>query len=255
MRFLLTCLFAAACCSFSFAQEAVREIDLNGATAVHIYAAFSSVKVVTGSNNSLRVQHELSLDGEQPTDLQNIEVTRNGPVLTIRELKPTAELLRRQAAPLPGQQNYLNPAAGTNSMINGVKTDALLKVTVPPGITVSVETEYGAIRAVNCSGLVAARAKYGAVDVVFTEGIPVPALELYSNYGAVDVTIPAGRDLSLELTTRYGELLTEPDIATDAAASEERDYYQHLVGKLGRGGKTLSCEAPYGNVYLREGSK
>lgn len=255
MRILLTCLLTAACYSIACAQGFGREIDLDGATAVHIYAAFSSVEVVTGGNNSLHVQHDLVLDGEERADLQNLEVVREGSVLTIRELKPTAELLQRQTPPNTRQQNYINSAGERSAMINGVKVDALLKVTVPAGVTVSVETEYGAIRAVNCSGLVSARAKYGAVDVVFTQGTRMPALDLYSNYGAVDVTIPAGHDLSLKLTTQYGDLLTDLDIAMDATASEERDFYQHVVGQLGRGGKTLSCEAPYGNVYLREGSK
>lgn len=46
-------------------------------------------------------------------------------------------------------------------------------------------------------------------------------------------------------------MLTNVPFDRDPAQSVERDYYQRMVGRKGRGGGTLSCEAPYGNVYLR----
>lgn len=253
MRIFLTALFLGACSLYAFAQGSNQQIDLDGARAVRIYAAFSSVEVITGGTNTLNVAHEVVLDGADRSDLRKLSVEREGETLVIRELKPTAKLLRSHISPKSASEHFTHGQNGRGSQINGVQVDATLKVTVPAGIRVMVETEYGSIRVEDTPGLVSARAKYGAVDVVFSTGVPVPALELYSNYGAVDVTIPTGRSLNLDLTTEFGDLLTDLDIEMDATASKEGDFYQHVVGQIGSGGVTLSCEAPYGNVYLREG--
>lgn len=253
MRFLLTALLLGACSLHVFAQGTDQQIDLDGARAVRIYAAFSSVEIITGGTTTLNVAHELVLDGDDRSDLRKLSVEREGETLVIRELKPTAKLLRSQIPSRNQSEHFTHGENGQGSQINGVQVDATLKVTVPAGIKVVVETEYGSIRVEDTPGLVSAKAKYGAVDVIFSAGVPVPALELYSNYGAVDVTIPAGRSLNLDLTTEYGDLLTDLNIDMDTAASKEGDFYQHVVGQIGSGGVTVSCEAPYGNVYLREG--
>lgn len=255
MRYLITCLLIGACSLYAFAQQTEQRIDLEGAKAVHIYAAFSSVEVTTGGNDALNVVHGLTVDGEDRSDLRNLKVEREGETITIRELKPTAKLLQSEIRSTPKSMGMNVGTVNGHSMIDGVQVDAVLKITIPAGIRVSVETEYGSIQSVDTPGLTSARAKYGAVDIIYTAGVKIPNLELYSNYGAVDVTIPTGRSLSLDLITQYGDLLTDLDIKMDSKASEERDFYQHVVGTIGSGGAKVSCEAPYGNVYLREGSK
>ena len=138
-------------------------------------------------------------------------------------------------------------------MFNNVLVDAVLKIVVPTGIPVTIETKYGGIEAVNVSNLLSAKAKYGQVKAIFTSVKPQAELELYSNYGAVDVTIPLGRGADLDLTTEYGELFTNISIAVDGELSREKDFYHRLIGTVGGGGSTIKCTAPYGDVYLREG--
>ncbi|MEO0733155.1 MAG: hypothetical protein AAFZ52_09990, partial [Bacteroidota bacterium] len=69
----------------------------------------------------------------------------------------------------------------------------------------------------------------------------------------VDVTLPANHSANLDLTTQYGDLMTDFDIAINTAKSKEKEFYQRVIGTLGDGGSRLRCEAPYGNVYLRTG--
>lgn len=235
-----------------FGQGEQQEIALDGATAVHIYAAFSSVSVTTGGNGVVAVNHSLIVDGVARPDLRHLTVERKDGVLHLREVKPSADLLTREFPGNNGNQ-ITDGREGGKGVFNGVMVDATLEIVVPVGVKIVVETNYGGIRAVNVAGLVSARAKYGAVDVIFATVSPLPDLELYSNYGAVDITIPAGRGANLDLTTEYGELLTDLDINIDTNASQEREFFQRVIGTIAGGGNRIKCEAPYGDVYLREG--
>lgn len=235
-----------------FAQGDRQEITLDGATEVRIYAAFSSVTVTTGGTDAVAVHHTVTVDGADRPDLRKLAVERKGGVLHLRELKPTADLLQEEFPRVNGNQ-ITSGRTGGKGTFNGVMVDATLEIEVPAGVKITVETEYGGIKAINVAGLAGARAKYGAVDVVFTSVPPLPELDLYSNYGSVDVTIPAGRGASLDLSTSYGDLLTNLEIAIDKTASQEKEFYQRVIGTIGGGGGLIKCEAPYGDVYLREG--
>ncbi|MEM6769079.1 MAG: hypothetical protein AAF597_00730 [Bacteroidota bacterium] len=254
-RLPILCLILLAFTAVTFAQTGPQEIDLKGATAVHIYAAFSSVEVTTGADGVVGVEHNLSVAGEERTDLRRLSVQREGTVLSIRELKPRIDLLRQTAIPKSSTEmpkGVLTTFTAAPA-VQEVMVDATLKVVVPEGIPVTVETEYGGIVADNVPGLLGAKAKYGSVKVVYRAGPAISGLELSSQYGIVDVTIPAGENLNMDILTEYGALHSELDIVADESASEQAEFYQRLIGKLGTGGKTVICAAPYGDVYLREG--
>jgi hypothetical protein len=235
-----------------FGQGGQQEIALEGATAVHIYAAFSSVSVTTGGNGVVAINHTLTVDGVDRPDLRHLSVERKDGVLHLREVKPTVKTLQRE---FPGRNSnqITSGREGGKGVVNGVMVDATLKIVVPAGVKIVIETNYGGIKAVNVAGLVSARAKYGAVDVTFATVSPLPDLDLYSNYGAVDITLPAGKGANLDMTTKYGELLTDVDIQIDTNASEEKEFFQRVIGTISGGGNRIKCEAPYGDVYLREG--
>lgn len=219
---------------------------------MHIYAAFSSVSVTTGGTDAVKVDHTFTVDGTDRPDLRHLSVERIDGVLHLREVKPTAELLQSEFSQRNGGMNT-GAREGGKGVFNNVMVDAVLKVVVPAGIPVTVETKYGGIEAVNVGNLLSARARYGEVKAIFTSVKPQTELELYSNYGAVDVTIPVGWGTNLDLTTEYGELFTNMTIKVNGEQSKEKDFYHRLIGTIGGGGKTIKCTAPYGDVYLREG--
>ena len=253
MKSILTSVLLA-CSLLVFAQGDTRSIALDGAVAVHIYAAFSSVSVTTGGTDALTVDHTLTVEGADRPDLKKLTVERINGVIHLREIKPTAKLMNAQV-PDPKGGMMTGAREGGKGIFNDVMVDATLQVVVPAGVKVTVETNFGGIEAVNVAGLVSARAKYGVVDAVFTSTSPRADLELYSNYGAVDLTVPVGFGLNFDLTTKYGELLTDVDINVDTKASTEKEFYQQVIGSINGGGGKVSCETPYGNVYLREGSE
>ncbi|WP_020567086.1 DUF4097 family beta strand repeat-containing protein [Neolewinella persica] len=235
-----------------FGQGDQQEIALEGATAIHIYAAFSSVSVTTGGQGVVAVNHTFTVDGTDRPDLRLLSIERKDGVLHLREVKPTADLLQGEFSGKNSNQ-ITGGREGGKGVVNGVMVDATLEIVVPAGVTIEVETNYGGIKAVNVDGLVKAHARYGAIDVIFATVSPMPDLDLYSNYGTVDVTIPTGRGANLDLVTEYGELLTDMEIQIDKKASEEKDFFQRVIGTIAGGGARIKCEAPYGDVYLREG--
>ncbi|TXF90911.1 DUF4097 domain-containing protein [Neolewinella aurantiaca] len=249
---LLFSLLLVASPFFVFSQnDTQRSIALDGAKAVHIYAAFSSVAITTGGTDEVKVDHTLTVNGSDRPDLRHLTVERVNDVLHLREVKPTAELLEKENPQQNGEPGF----GGSKGGVNTVTVDAVLKVVVPAGVPVTVETKYGGIEATNVGGLLSAKARYGEVKAVFTNVQPEEELELYSNYGAVDVTIPAGWGADLDFTTEYGELFTNVSINVDGEMSSEKDFYHRLIGTVGGGGSTIKCTAPYGDVYFREGSK
>lgn len=251
MKFLFSLLLAASP-FLVFAQEQTESIPLEGITAVHIYAAFSSVSVTSGGTDAVRVDHIFTVDGTDRPDLRQLTVERKDGILHLREVKPNVELLKKEF-PDRRKGTISGGREGGKGIFNNVMVDAVLKVVVPAGIPVTVETKYGGIEAVNVGNLISARARYGEVKAIFTTAKPQAELELYSNYGEVDVTIPTGWGTNLDLTTEYGELFTNMPIDIDDAQSKEKEFYHRLIGSIGGGGKVIKCTAPYGDVYLREG--
>jgi hypothetical protein len=235
----------------AYAQSDQQEIALEGALEVLIQASFSSVSVSTGPIDKVSLNHVLEVDNEGRADLRKLRLKRENGVLTIIEVLPTAEAMNKE---FPDRKGGMLTGAreGGAGIFNDVMVNSLLEVVVPEGIKVRVETIYGGIVATNVAGLISARAKYGKVEIAYTDGNQVPDLDLYSNYGAVDVTLPATAGASLDLLTRYGELMTDLDISIDESLSEAKNFYERVIGSLGTGGSLLKCEAPYGDVYLRQ---
>ncbi len=211
-------------------------IELEGATALHLSALFSSVDIREATGDAITIEHSVTVEGEPRPELAELDVKRRDGTIYIEETGPTMQQLNHQ----PRRENCCN---------NQVR----MIVRVPTGVQVTVETVYGAVTVNDLPGLREVDATYGGVTVTVPSGKPSGDLRLYSNYGAVDLTLPAGTGAKLELQTQFGELLTDLDIEIDEGASEHRDFFERVVGSVGSGGRKISCEAPYGKVYLREG--
>lgn len=248
MKFLFSLLLVAGP-FFAFSQSTQQSFDLQGAKSIHIKADYSSVRVITGGTSAISVTHVLMVDGEERPDLRKLEIERRNGTLYLQEVKPTADLLLKELSISGERDLHIGKENGVR-VINGITTDATLEVIVPEGILVEVESLYGGIEIIGVQSLVSASATYGPVDIIYTDA-PSKNIEAYSNYGAVDITLPSGTGANLELTTQYGELFTNTDIAIDVSKSEQRDFYDRTVGTVSGGGPTISCEAPYGDVYFR----
>ena len=221
------------------AQSDVTGIELEGATALHLTTNFSQVDLRTYDGDQIVIEHTITIDGEPHPELRKLDIDRRNGTIRVEEVGPSMEELTEL-------QNDRDYDGNTNSQVRMV-------VRVPEGLAVSLKTLYGSVTITDVPELQEVDATYGTVTVVYREtGVP-GSLRLYSNYGAVDLTIPSDSGAALELTTQFGELLTDFDIAMDAAGSEQRQFYEHVEGTIGGGGPRVSLESPYGKVYLRKG--
>ncbi len=248
LRLLICSLLLAA--GHLSAQSATITLPLDGATTLHLSAQFSGVTITTGSGPDVIVEHLLTIDGTPRPDLAKLEVSRQGGVLTVTETHPTLAELE------PSTKRKVTVIQGVRtSDYSNRNLEVSMIVQVPKGLAVTVETVYGNVDVTDVAGLEQIHATYGPVTVVYSTSAPSSGLDLYSNYGSVDLTLPPTAAAQLELTTEFGELLTDFDIAIDEARSEQRQFFERVVGTIGAvrgGGAQVQCKAPYGKIYLRQ---
>ena len=212
-----------------------------GADKLLIVGNYATVEITTSPDGTIRYEHSVTVNGQPVPDIGEITSERSGGTLTLRESQPTSETIGELCRDARNKRYREN----CNSRIR-------LRVAVPAGLRVEVETVYGAVEATDQAGLARVHSTYGALEVVYDDVAPPAELDLYSNYGEVDLSLPADVAAEVELVTQYGSLLTDFDIAIDAAASEQRAFYERVVGTLGAGGGTrVTCRSPYDTVYLR----
>ena len=229
------------------AQDApARTVPTDGATRLELSAFFSEVIVTSGPGPDVRLEHRVTIDGEPRPDLATLDVAREDGVLQVVETGPREKDLKH-----PGTRYFqVNGAPTEGESRRRVRVS--LTVQVPAGIEVAIETQYGGVEVTDVAGLRRVYAKYGGARVVYANVRPTGPLRLESGYGDVDLSLPAGAGADLELSTEFGELLTDFDIALDADRSEQRQFYERVVGKINGGGAQVQCRAKYDRVYLRK---
>ncbi len=254
MNYFLSLLLVASPL-FALCQEEWQAIDLGAATSIHIEAALSAVSVTTGSDDRVRVLHELTVEGEDRADLRKLSVEVRDGVLHIKELSPTVEVIREALPDRDNDQKGKRYSNNEETFIDGYLVKAHLRVEVPEGIACTVLAEYGNVTVTDLGKLVAAQATYGGVTAIYTTTQPQDDLELKSTYGAVDLTLPARMGADVVLQTEYGDLYTDTDIDIQVGESTEKMFYHRTVGTIRGGGKLVTCHANYGDVYLRQGEE
>lgn len=250
--FYLLC-FGSACSLF--AQTA---LNLNGADQIIINANFSSVLVKTSSAANASVQQILEVEGEDNPELRELDIRQQGNTLIIEELKPTASLIEKRYPggyavyniDHEGEQYYGRYIEGADEK-KMIKIKAQLIINIPADIKLKINNEFGSIRVEDIHGLKEARSQYGEVEIVLNE-YQQHEIYLSSEYGAVDLSLNRKTDALLRLQTEYGEVFTDFDINIDKSASTMATFSERIIGKIGSGGATIKCSAPYGNVYVRQ---
>lgn len=241
MRPLLFCCSLLAVGGILSAQFSTEIIPLNGATKLIVEAHLSTVELLPSTTGNLEVLHELYVNGEaRPADCE-LEIDRSAAGITISELRPQMEEL---------EQSW---SEGEEEQDRGNRLKARLTIKVPAGIKLRVETYYGSVEAEDVGGLEEVASTYGEIELLYRNSSPAAeGLELSSEYGIIDLSLPGNINADVVLETNFGSLLTDFDIEIDRARSVGESFHQEVVGTIGRGGARLSCRSPYSNVYLRQ---
>lgn len=134
-----------------------------------------------------------------------------------------------------------------------------------------ISMHYHQVELTNAYGPLAVNTIYGNIVATFSQGPPTNDIRLHSTYQEVDVTLPRNTAANLRLSTSYGSMYTDFDInaktkpAPTAEDKKEQAQYSPkipddhsrpdensgLTGTINGGGKLISLNATYKNVYLR----
>jgi len=97
----------------------------------------------------------------------------------------------------------------------------------------------------------------------FERVVPGLPLSFTSVYGKIDVTFPAGADLTVRMKTDQGAIFSDFDIATEdrkslsepseKAGGRRITLEDWTTGKIGRGGTDVLLKSFEGNIYIRKG--
>lgn len=132
-----------------------------------------------------------------------------------------------------------------------------------------VTMHYHQVKLINVYGPLAVNTIYGGIEAMFSQGPPNSDIRLHSSYQDVDITLPKSTAANLRLNTSYGSMYTDFDInvkantepaATGKSGESQGHGYEcddcpdkksGLNGTINGGGKTISLNATYKNIYLR----
>jgi predicted membrane protein len=170
-----------------------------------------------------------------------INVTENGGVITVQQLKKTNApdikiLVPKNIIVSFSYESEFGGTARFNNMSNEIEVDA----------------QYNSIELNNVTGPLTIKTIYGHVEATLDAAIKGP-ISIVSIYGYVDLAIPAATKANLNMSTSYGEVLADPAFKIDIDRQGEMIRYSDKVsGKINGGGIAIDLSCNYGKVYLRK---
>ena len=233
-------------------QPAMLDIELfNGSVSVTGYDGDEIIiETLSGGRNQR----------EQPSRVANTEGLRRigntSMGLTAEEDDNVVEI--RAGAPFPA------------SVAITVPQQTSVRASTVNGTNMSVENVYGehelsnvngGINANDIGGTLIANATNGPIEIVFTEVFPDRAMSFTTFNGFIDVTLPAGTDADLRISTNRGEILTDFDVEVQPGqTSVERDdnggrfrvtLNQDVHATVGDGGPEYRFRTFNGDIVIR----
>lgn len=198
------------------------------------------VKVSTWDKNEVSViAHVIINDGENDSAFALEDKTIDG-VLTIRNrIKNMDQLPHRYAVIEDGKKTvyrskedykeFISKIGGSNHRItsNGVDMEITIEVKVPVNTSTNIKATYGIVELVDFNA---------------------PA-NVNATYGGIDATVNQANTGKLQVTTSYGEILSNLDLKiTDKT---ERDFFTSFTAEPGKGPAYI-LKSTYGKIYLRK---
>lgn len=170
-----------------------------------------------------------------------INVTENGDVVTVQQLKKTNApnikiLVPKNMIVSFSYESEFGGTARFSNMSNEIEVDA----------------QYNSIELNNVTGPLTIKTIYGHVEAILDAAMKGP-ISIVSIYGYVDLSIPATTKANLNMSTSYGEVLADPAFKIDIDRQGEMIRYSDRVsGKINGGGIAIDLSCNYGKVYLRK---
>ena len=251
------------------AQSTVnKSFQTQGVTTLKGDFTWGDVSITNWNENRIEISASVSINNGENDESFTIESNQSGSTLSIKTFIKNMDKLPKMVTVRHNGEKYtfkkgnnykkqiedLKKELGVDKFKNyntGVDVDIQLSIKLPAGLKLELESTYGGINLDKCANAMAIHNTYGSIKAVFDSQSKAANADLFSTYSYVDVSVPANSNLDVVMHTNYGSLFTDMDINIDKSASEEKAFYNKVVGKVNQGGSSLKLKATYNNVYLR----
>lgn len=118
---------------------------------------------------------------------------------------------------------------------------------------IEANTVHSGIVLADVTGPMTISTVHGKIEGNFKTVNQSGAISLASSHGLIDISVPASTKADLQISTSWGEIYSDLDIAIKKSSEEMKNYSANNVeGTLNGGGVNMSITATHGNVYLRK---
>jgi hypothetical protein len=221
-----------------FAQTTISKLyPTQAGQQINLKFDYPVVRVSTWEKNEVSIIAHISInDGENDSAFVLEEHITNDALVISDHINDMDKLPRRYTIVRNGkktifksQQEYREDTkrGGVEKSYEGLDIDIVLEIKVPEHSVTNI------------------RAVYGIVELT---GFNAP-VTIDATYGGIDASITPERTGKLQVTTSYGEILTNLDLhLTDHT---DRDFYHSISAEPGKG-PAYSFTSDYGKIYLRK---
>jgi hypothetical protein len=234
--------FIGVCCAFLsitvFAQTTISKLyPAQAGQQIKLKFDFPEVKVSTWEKDQVSVIAHVSInDGENDSAFVLDEQLTNDVIVISDHIKNFDKLPRRYTIVRNGKKTIYKSRAeyqaaskegGMEKSYEGVDMEIVLEIKVPEHSVTDI------------------KATYGIVDLIaFNAPVTVDA-----TYGGIDASITPERLGKLQVTTSYGEILTNLDL--HLTEHTDRDFFHSITAEPGKG-PSYQLTSDYGKIYLRK---
>ena len=122
----------------------------------------------------------------------------------------------------------------------------------------NIKSKFGDVDIEDFQGKLYAKNTHGHINAIFSKPIRKD-VQLCSTHNFVDVSVPSNSQLSVDLKSSHGEMLTDLDLDFQQGVGGKNGKMNNcsssknrIVANLNGGGANLKLKATHNNIYLRE---
>jgi hypothetical protein len=117
---------------------------------------------------------------------------------------------------------------------------------------IEVSARFNSVKFENISGPVAINTVHGEITGMFNALDQTHSISLTSVHGHVDVTVPASAKADFHLSSDWGEMYTDLDLAFDQPEGMKTLSKKKVDAKFNGGGVDFSIKSNHSDIYLRK---
>lgn len=118
---------------------------------------------------------------------------------------------------------------------------------------IEVTTTHSSINLEKVTGPMTISTVHGDIEGDFATVNQENPISIFSTHGDIDLAVPGNTKAKLSLSTGWGEIFSDLDIAIDKGNSSMKRYGANNVnGTINGGGVSMKIASTHGSIYLRE---